>query len=169
MGHETARNAPTTGEASPASHPVIEEGPDCVGNRPLDRLLEKFCRAMARHLPAQRLKSASSQTHSWTAFSSVFPTEVRIGSSARRRSFGGGVPDRPLDVEASCPSDLETVPHPVSPESSVAALGTTWMELSKTRASCAPKGRGVNCTVERERLASDKKNRKTWRPSRIHG
>jgi hypothetical protein len=157
MGYETSRNAPTTGEASPASHPVIEEGPNCVGNCPLDRLVEKFCCAMARRLPAQRLKSASSQTHSRTSFSSVFPTEVRVDSSALRRSFGGWVLDRPLDVETSCPSDLETLPHSVSPESPVAALGTTWMELSKTRASCAPTGRGGNCTVERERLASDKK------------
>src|SRR6266853_5463139 len=91
MWHETTRIAPTTGEASPTGYPVTEKGHDCVGNRPLDRRIEEFCRTMARRIPAQRSKSTSPKANSGTAIPIDFPTETRTGPDASAGSTGGGV------------------------------------------------------------------------------
>ena len=155
--HETTRNSPTTGEASPTRYPVTGEGNDGVGDRPLDRRLEEFRCTMARRIPAQRCKSTSPKTNSRASLSIVRPPEEGVDPNTFRGPSGCRVWNGPLDAEASCPSDQEAVPDQLSSESSLAAPGTTGMELSETRTSCPPTGRKGNRTLESDRLASHKK------------
>ena len=156
-GHETTRNSPATGEASPTGNPVNESWQIPVGSSPMDWGSEKLRVSMAGGTQEKRHEGTSTERHSRTTCSVISTTEGSVSPVAPGRSADGWVRNRPLDIETHHPSHLETVSYPLSSQSRLADSWATGMELSKTGTPCKTKERKSHRALEARGMASHKK------------
>lgn len=165
MGHETPWIPRGTGKAPPTCHRFAERGQDhSFGRSAFGGGIKKLRLPMGSRVPRRRIGGPSFEGHSRTSSQAVSNRERQISGTPFVGSAGRRISDRPLDLETNRPNHPQTLWHPLSPQSCVAAASVDGMELPETRAPGFTEKRERNCALEGSPVAAYKKTPKDLEP-----
>ncbi len=165
MGHETPWIPGGTGKAPSPSRCLAERRQDNpVGRSANSRSIKELRFSMVPRVPGGWVQGPSFEDDPRASSQALPEREGNPNRATLVRPAGRRVSDRPLDLETDCPNHPQTLWHPVSSESRMAAASENGMELPETRAPGFTKERERNCALEGLPVAPYKKRPKDLGP-----
>jgi len=165
MGHETPWIPRRTGKAPPTRDRVTESKQDDPFSRgAFGGSIKELCFPMVPGVPGGRFQGPSFKGDSGASSQAVPNREKQISGGPLDGSAGCRVSDRPVDSETDRSNDSQTLWHPVSSQSCVAAASRDGMELPEARAPGSTKKRERDCALESLPVAPYKKKPKNLGP-----
>lgn len=167
QGHETSRNRPALGTATPTGHPVAQGGYCSVGNRLGRGCLRELSIPMGRGLPKAEAPGIAVTTDPRSSPSLSVAQRERLAALLLKGPLAKGLSHRFMDLETYRAADPPAVRGAVPSLSCLEAPDPVGMELSEARMPSAATGRGRDRTMETILLAPYKKRRAPWCPPRL--
>lgn len=155
--HETSRNRPATGTATPTGHPVAQGGHHSVGDRPGRGCLREFSIPVGRGLPKAGAPWIAATTDPRSSPQSLRGAEEAAGGAAPEGTPGQGLSHRFMDLETGGAADPPAVRGALSSLSCLETPDPVGMELSEARTPSPATGRCGERPVEARALAAYKK------------
>lgn len=164
MWHETSRNRPATGAATPTGHPVAKGGQESVGCGACSERVREFGVPVGSDVPEKRNPGSSAPSHPGPSAQALPVTEEATGNVAPERPPGRRLSDGSVDLKACRRDDSTALGCGLSPLPRLETPGKSGVELSKTGASGPPTRRSSHCPLETVSLAPYKKTLKGLAP-----
>jgi len=153
MWHETSRNRPATGAATPTGHPVAKGGQESVGCGARSERVREFGVPVGSDVPEKRDPGSSAPSHAGPSAQAFPVTEEATGDVAPERPPGRRISDGSVDLKACRRDDSTALGHGLSPLPRLETPGKPGVELSKTGASGPPTRRSRHRPLEAVSLA----------------
>lgn len=154
QGHETTRNRPATGTATPTGHPVAQSGHRAVGDRTGRGCFREFRIPVGRGLPETGAPWIAATTDTRSSPQALRGAEEAAGGAAPEGAPGQGLSNRFMDLETCGAADPPAVRGALPSLSCLEAPDTVGMELSEARTPSPATGRRGDRPVEARTLAS---------------
>jgi hypothetical protein len=162
--HETSRNRPATGAATPTGHPVAKSGQESVGCGARSERVREFGVPVGSDVPEKRAPGSSAPSHSGPSAQALPVTEEATGDIAPEGLPGGRLSDGPVDLKACRRDDPTALGRGLPSLPRLETPGKPRMELSETGASGPATGRSGHRPLEAGPLAAYKKTLKVLAP-----
>src|SRR5487761_102757 len=164
LGHETPRNRPAVGKATPTGHSTVKGGQESVGGGPRHKRVGEFGIPLVPDFPSEGFAGATTATHSWPSAQALRVSETQTGPGAPEGTPGRRLSDGSMDLTARGQGDRPAVRSSVSPLPRLETSGKPRLELPETGAPRPATGRGSHPTLAAGALAPYKKTPKGLGP-----
>jgi hypothetical protein len=155
--HETSRNRPAIGTATPTGHSIAQGGHRSVGDCTGRGCLREFRIPVGRGLPKTGAPWIATTTDPRSSPWSLLGAEEAAGGAAPEGAPGEGLSNRFMDLETCGAADLPAVWGALPSLSCLEAPDPVGVELSEARTPSPATGRGRDRPMETVPLAPYKK------------
>src|SRR6185437_12513156 len=155
--HETSRNRPAIGTATPTGHPMAHGGHHAVGNCTGRGCFREFRIPVGRGLPHTGAPWIAAPADTRSSPQSLRGAEEAAGGAASEGALGQGLSNRFMDLETRGAADPPAVWGALSSLPCLETADQFGMELSEARTPSAAAERGRDRTMETVPLAPYKK------------
>lgn len=151
--HETSRNRPAIGTATPTGHSIAQGGHRSVGDRPGRGCLREFRIPVGRGLSKTGAPWIAATTNPRSSLQSLCGAEEAAGGAAHEGTPDQGLSNRFMDLETCGAVDPPAVWGTLPSLSCLEAPNPVGVELSEARTSSAATRRGRDRPMETVPLA----------------
>lgn len=164
--YETTRNTPAAPTAPTSGDPTLEARKEVfVLSRSLVGSIQEFGLPMVSIVSKEGSISSSAEAHSRTPSETLRYPKEKAESDSFKGSFSLRLSDRSLDFKAYRRTDKQAFLYRLSSQPRLEGLERDGMELPEAPASCPPKERRRNRSLEALPLAAYKKTPKELAPT----
>ena len=164
MWHETPRNRPATGAASPTGHPAAKGRHESVGRGPCRECVRKLRVPMVSGIPKEGIAGTPPSTNPRPSAQALHIAEEATGDVALEGLPVGGVSDRSVDLKARRRDDPPAFRRGLPSLPCLETPGKPGVELPEAGAPGPATGRSRDRPLEALPMAAYKKTHKNVEP-----